>query len=70
MGQFLFFWKEALALSGFKYILISGITEKSKTIIYTLGNNEIQSLFGVEEICCKCISEVDVLLYLCNEGTF
>ena len=70
MGQFLFCGEEALALSGLKYILIAGITEKSKTIIYTLGNNEIQSLFGVEEIYCKCISEVDGLRYLCNEGTF
>ena len=68
--QFLFCGEEALALSGLKYILISGISENSKTIIYTLGNNEIQSLFGVEECYCKCISEVDGLRYLCNEGTF
>ena len=70
MGQFLFCGEEALSLSGLKYILIAGITEKTKTIIYTLGNNEIQSLFGAEEGYCKCIQEVDGMRYLCNEGTF
>ena len=70
MGQFLFCGEEALSLSGLKYILIAGISEKSKTIIYTLGNNEIQSLFGAEEGYCKCIQEVDGMRYLCNEGTF
>ena len=68
--QFLFCGEEALALSGLKYILISGLNENSKTIIYNLGNNEIQSIFGVEECYCKCISEVDGLRYLSNEGTF
>ena len=68
--QFLFCGEEALALSGLKYILICGLTENSKTIIYTLGNNEIQSLFGVEDSYCKCISEVDGMRYICNEGTF
>jgi hypothetical protein len=69
--QFLFCGEDALALSGLKYILISGITEKSKTIIYTLSNRTaIESLFGREEYCCKCITEVDGIRYLTNEGTF
>ena len=70
ISQFLFCGEEAVALSGLKYIFIAGLTENSKTIIYTLGNNEMQSIFGVEECYCKCISEVDGLRYLSNEGTF
>ena len=70
MSQFLFCGEEAIALSGLKYILIAGLTENSKTIIYTLGDNQIQSIFGVEECYCKCISEIDGLRYLSNEGTF
>ena len=69
-SQFLFCGEEAIAISGLRYILIAGITENSKTIIYTLGNNEIRSIFGIEECYCKCITEVDGLRYLSNEGTF
>ena len=68
--QFLFCGEEAIILSGLKYILLVGLKENSETIIYTLGDNEIQSIFGVEECYCKCISEVDGLRYLSNEGTF
>ena len=53
--QFIFCGEDALALSGLKYILISGLIENSKTIIYNLGNNEMQSIFGVDECYCKCI---------------
>ena len=69
--QFLFCGENALALSGLKYILVVGLTEKSKTVIYKLSNRTaIETLFGAEEYCCKCISEVDGLRYLSNEGTF
>ena len=69
--QFLFCGENALALSGLKYILVVGLTEKSKTVIYKLSNRTaIESLFGAEEYCCKCISEIDGLRYLSNEGTF
>ena len=69
--QFLFCGETALALSGLRYILIVSITEKSKTIIYKLNSRTaIESLFGAEEYYCKCISEVDGLRYVSNEGTY
>ena len=69
--QFLFCGETALALSGLRYILIVSITEKSKTIIYKLNSRTaIESLFGDEEYYCKCISEVDGLRYISNEGSY
>lgn len=70
-SQFLFCGETSLAISGLRYILIVSISEKSKTIIYKLTNrSEIESIFGAEEYYCKCISEVDGLRYISNEGTF
>lgn len=69
--QFSFCGEEALALSGLRYILVVGISEKSKTIIYVLSSRSaIESLFGAEEHYCKCISETDGLRYISNEGVF
>jgi hypothetical protein len=52
--QFVFCGEEALALSGLRYILVVGISEKSKTIIYVLSSRSaIESLFGAEEHYCK-----------------
>ena len=69
--QFLFCGESALAVSGLRYILIVGLTEKSKTIIYKLNiRSDMESIFGAEEYYCKCISEVDGLRYLSNEGSF
>ena len=69
--QFLFCGENSLALSGLRYILIASISEKSKTIIYKITNKTaIESIFGAEEYYCKCISEIDGLRYLSNEGTF
>ena len=69
--QFLFCGENALALSGIRYILIIGISEKSKIIKFKLSNRTaIESLFGADENFCKCISEIDGLRYISNEGTF
>ena len=65
--QFLYCGEDAVALYGYRFIFI--INSLSKTKIFKITDKEKMEQLS-EPSLCKCISEVDGIRYLTNEGVF